>query len=159
MFQSFPLSFSSNSHSSSKPYLLYEASPESTFPQYYSLTPSFIFCGSCLSISILWKNIGYWCASVLSLLLSFPYNASMEPVAYRCSAPIHMCAQSLSHIQLFATPWAATARIFCPCNFPGKKTRVGYHFLLPRIFLTWGSTSLMSPALAGRFFTIELLYI
>ena len=53
MFQSFPLSFSSNSHSSSKLYLLYEASPESTFPQYYSLTPSFIFCGSCLSISIL----------------------------------------------------------------------------------------------------------
>ena len=36
-------------------------------------------------------------------------------------------------------------------------TRVGYHFLLQGIFLTQGSNPhLMSPALAGRFFTTSL---
>ena len=30
------------------------------------------------------------------------------------------------------------ARLFCPWYFPGKNTRVGYHFLLQGIFLTQG---------------------
>ena len=30
-------------------------------------------------------------------------------------------------------------RFRCPWNFPGKNTRVGYHFLLQEIFLTQGS--------------------
>ena len=37
---------------------------------------------------------------------------------------------------------------------PGKNTGVGCHFLLQGIFLTQGSNlNLMSPALAGGFFT------
>ena len=30
-----------------------------------------------------------------------------------------MCAQLLSHVQLFATPWT---RALCPQDFPGKNT-------------------------------------
>ena len=30
-------------------------------------------------------------------------------------------------------------RSLCPCNFPGKDTGVGYHFLLQGIFLSQGS--------------------
>ena len=29
--------------------------------------------------------------------------------------------------------------LFCPCDFPGKNTGVGCHFLLQGIFLTQGS--------------------
>ena len=32
-----------------------------------------------------------------------------------------------------------TARLLCPWDFPGKKTRVGCHFLLQGIFPTQGS--------------------
>ena len=54
------------------------------------------------------------------------------------------------------------ARLLCPWDSPGKRTGVGCHALLQGIFPTQGlnplfffleSTSLMSPALAGRFFT------
>ena len=33
------------------------------------------------------------------------------------------------------------SRLVCPCDFPGKNTGVGCHFLLQRIFLTQGSNS------------------
>ena len=41
-----------------------------------------------------------------------------------------MCAQSLSHIQFFATLWT--------WDFPGKNTGVSCHFLLQGIFLIQG---------------------
>ena len=44
-------------------------------------------------------------------------------------------------------------RLLCPWDFPGKNTGVGCHFLLQGIFLTQGSKSAVSPALAGGFFT------
>ena len=40
------------------------------------------------------------------------------------------------------------SRLFCPWNSPGKNTGVGCHSLLQGI-------ELLSPALAGRFFTAE----
>ena len=43
--------------------------------------------------------------------------------------------QSLSHVQLFVTPWTVA---HCPCDFPGKNTGVGCYFLLQGIFLTQG---------------------
>ena len=55
-----------------------------------------------------------------------------------------------SHVPLFMTTWTA-ARLLCPWDFPGKKTGVGCHALLPGIFPT--QVSLMSPALARGFFT------
>ena len=52
-------------------------------------------------------------------------------------------AQSLTHVQLFATPWIQATRPLCPWNFPGKNTGVGAHFLLQGVFPTQG----LSPSL------------
>ena len=59
-----------------------------------------------------------------------------------------------------ATPWTVQpTRLLCSWNFPGKNIGVGCRFLLQRIFPTQGSdpwiepASLVSPALAGKFFT------
>ena len=47
-----------------------------------------------------------------------------------------LCAQLLSHVQLFGISWPG----FSVHNgFPGKNTGVGFHFLLQGIFLTQGS--------------------
>ena len=43
------------------------------------------------------------------------------------------CAQLLSHVWLFVTPWTG---LLCLWNFPGKNIEVAYHFLLQGIFLT-----------------------
>ena len=51
-------------------------------------------------------------------------------------------AQSLSHVQLFATHRLKPARL-CPWNFPGKNTGVSCHFVLQGIFLTQRSN--LSP--------------
>ena len=62
-----------------------------------------------------------------------------------------ICAQSLSCVQLFVTPWTAAHRLLCPQNFPGKKTGVGCPFLLQKIFPIQDQTC--TPALTGRYFT------
>ena len=40
--------------------------------------------------------------------------------------------------QLSDSLWPLATRLFCSWNFPGKNTRVGYHFLLQVIFPTQG---------------------
>ena len=47
-------------------------------------------------------------------------------------------AQSLSHVQLFATPWTIAIRLLSPWNLPGRNTGVGCHFLLQGIVPTQG---------------------
>ena len=42
------------------------------------------------------------------------------------------------YVQFLATLWTVAARLLCPWDFPGKNTRVGYHFLLQGIFPTQG---------------------
>ena len=42
----------------------------------------------------------------------------------------------LSCVQLVVTPW--TTKFLCPWDFPGKKTKVGCHFLLQGILLIQG---------------------
>ena len=68
-----------------------------------------------------------------------------------------LCAQVLSHFPLFVTLWTVAHQApLTTGDFPGKNTRVGCHFLLQEIFPTQGSNlhlSLISPALASRFFT------
>ena len=44
----------------------------------------------------------------------------------------------LRSVWFFMTPWLQPTRLFCPLNFPGKNTGMGYQFLLQRIFLTQG---------------------
>jgi len=36
------------------------------------------------------------------------------------------------------TSWTVACRLLCPWNIPDRNTRVGYHFILQRIFLTQG---------------------
>jgi len=54
------------------------------------------------------------------------------------SSSVALVGQSLSHVQLFATPELQHARLLCPWGFPGKNTGVGCHFLLQGIFLDQG---------------------
>ena len=63
--------------------------------------------------------------------------------------------QSLSHVQLFATPWTVAPGLPCPQDSPSKNTGVGCHALLQGNLPDQGIelTSLASPALGGRFFT------
>ena len=63
-----------------------------------------------------------------------------------------------SCVLLFATLWTVQpARLLCPWDSPGKNTGGGCHILLQGIFPTQGlNLSLMSSALAGRFFTISI---
>ena len=59
----------------------------------------------------------------------------------------------------FATPWTLAARLLCAWNSPGKNTGVGCHSLFQGIFPTQGlNLSLLSPALAGGFFTTSATY-
>ena len=60
--------------------------------------------------------------------------------------------QLLNFVQLFATSWTAAFRLFCPWDFPGKNTGVGFHVLFYGIYPGIGPSS---PVLAGGFFTIE----
>ena len=46
--------------------------------------------------------------------------------------------QSLSCVQLFATPWSVAPRLLCPWDFPSRNTGAGCHFLLQGIFPTQG---------------------
>ena len=46
---------------------------------------------------------------------------------------------SLSHVQLFVTPWTVARQAPLSMDFPGKNTGVGCHFFLQRIFQTQGS--------------------
>ena len=47
-----------------------------------------------------------------------------------------VCAQLLSHDQLFVAHGLQPARLLCRWDFPGKNTGVGCNFFLQVIFLT-----------------------
>ena len=57
---------------------------------------------------------------------------------------VYVCV--LSHVQLFATPWAI-AWLPCPGNFVGKNTGVGCHFLFQAVFPTQGPKLPVLPLL------------
>ena len=61
-------------------------------------------------------------------------------------------AQSLSRIQLFATPWTVARQAPLSMGFPRQEYWSGLPCPPPGI----EPVSLVSPALAGRFFTTEL---
>ena len=74
---------------------------------------------------------------------------------YVCIHTCAVCAQSLSHIGLFATPWSVACQAPLPMEFSRQESWSGLPFSTlgdlpyPRI----ETASLVSPALAGRFFT------
>ena len=53
--------------------------------------------------------------------------------------------KSLSHVQLFATPWTVAHQAPPSMDSPGKNTGVGCHFLLQGIFLTMDWTQGSNP--------------
>ena len=63
---------------------------------------------------------------------------------------VHVCAQSLNRVWLFATPWTIATRLLCLWDFPGKNIRVGCHFLLQGIFPTQGSNRISCISYIGR---------
>ena len=104
------------------------------------------------------KHIHYYVMLFIYAYIACIYCAIC--IIYIC---VYMCACLLSFfspVQLFATLWTVACQ---DCNppgssvqdSPGKNTAMGCHALLQGIFLTQGSNpvSLMSPVLAGRFFT------
>ena len=86
-------------------------------------------------------------ASVKSLLVhmpSFKWGLS-GPAFINCNSVgltiFHtcVCAQSLSHIRLFATPWTVTCQAPLTVEFSRQEYWSGLHFLLQGIFPTQGS--------------------
>ena len=53
--------------------------------------------------------------------------------------PLVSVLRRFSCVWLFAILWTIAPRLLCPRDSPGKKTGVGYHALLQRIFPTQGS--------------------
>ena len=128
------------------PYLLPSAwaislSPEGFLPQVLAESPKAL---SSLGFSLKpWRTVrpgnagGYmlpWPMSDKSLL---PFWSSAE----RCL--LHRVSEwvkSLSHVLLFATPWAvACTSLLRPWDFLGESTGVGCHFLFQGIFPNQGS--------------------
>ena len=62
------------------------------------------------------------------------------------------CAQSLSHVRLFATPWTVAHQVLCAWNFEEYYSRLPFPapWALPNPGME--PASLASPALAGGFF-------
>ena len=98
-----------------------------------------------------------WCKIEKIVKFTSKHN-SLRNVSTLWSHRRLLCACMLSCfslVWLLATPWTVASRLLCPWDSPGKKTGVGCHALLQGILSYLGiePTSLMSPALAGRFFT------
>ena len=84
--------------------------------------------------------IKFYQDTIILIYLHNVYDCSMEDFR-SCDKDrmVCVCAQSLSHVQLFATQWTAPARLLCPWDSPDKNTGVGCHTLLQGIFPTQGS--------------------
>ena len=66
------------------------------------------------------------------------------------------CAQLLSHVWLFVTPWTAAHKTPLSKGFYSKNTRVDCHFLLQGIFLTQGSNPHLLCLLHGQVDSLPL---
>ena len=101
-------------------------------------------------------SVGYWRWPEVSK--QSDYQAT-EFLIFLYIFLMHECyiLSHFSRVQLFVTPWTITLQLQSSVHgdSASKNTRVGCQSLLQRIFPTqgWNPTSLMSPALAGGFFT------
>ena len=83
------------------------------------------------------KNLVSSCwASALRKETSRKISVICQRVASDVGLILRVCIWSLSHVQLFATPWTAARQAACPWDIPGKNTGVGCHFLLHGLILT-----------------------
>ena len=65
------------------------------------------------------------------------YSFSISFIYHSIMPLMSICAQLLSCVLLFATPWTLAPRLFRPWDFLGKNIGVRCHFLLQGIFLSW----------------------
>ena len=118
---------------------------------------------SCVSFYCTVKWVSYTCVytyTYTSLFFRHPshsaYHRLQSLFCYMYTLLIlHMCASSLSHIWLFATPWTVACQVPLPTEFSRQEYWSGCHFLLQGIvpIQGWNPHLFTSPALAGRFFT------
>ena len=91
------------------------------------------------------QSLSYWTIKAVPIIFFFKCQShkrqklwiSQVRGAFVCVCVcVCVCVQSLSHVQLFVTPWptACPLRLLCPWDFPGKNTGVGCYFLLQGIF-------------------------
>ena len=92
--------------------------------------------------------------SVKHIHLSLFFVNRVLSLYYIPLVKIVVIVQSLSCVQLFATPWAVASQAPLSWDFPGKNTGVGCHFLFQVIFPVQGLKP-MSPAFAAGFFITE----
>ena len=81
-------------------------------------------------------------------------NFRKVPFRRLLCVPPCLCAELLSHVQLFATLWDCSPLVSSVPDFPGKDTGVGCHVLQQRIFPTQGSNPHFLQLLNCR----EILY-
>ena len=88
---------------------------------------------------------------------TFTARSGLQSLIRELRSCVHVYMLScFRHIQLFATLWTVAHQALLSLDSSGRNTGVGFHALLQQIFLTQGSNPcLMSPALAGRFFTTK----
>ena len=102
-------------------------------------------------------NVGNSPVVQLIGLGTFTARSGLQSLVRELRSCVHVYMLScFSHIQLFATLWTVAHQALLSMDSSGRNTGVGFHALLQQIFLTQGSNPcLMSPALAGRFFTTK----
>ena len=81
---------------------------------------------------------------LLTRLFSFPRDVTQHSAKTHVRRWLLCCAQLLSHVQLFVTPWTVACQaplsigLYSPWNSPGQNTGVGSLSLLQGIFQTQG---------------------
>ena len=81
---------------------------------------------------------------LLTRLFSFPRDVTQHSAKTHIRRWLLCCAQLLSHVQLFVTPWTVACQaplsigLYSPWNSPGQNTGVGSLSLLQGIFPTQG---------------------
>ena len=97
------------------------------------------------------------CVCLLLWSLTSPGSTGWGFLLMHCVCVcVCVCVFSCTHSVMSYSLWPHglyPSRLPCPWNFPGKNTGSYCHFPLQGVFPTEESVSLMSPALASRFFT------
>ena len=105
-----------------------------------------------------------WCSSSWCWVydMSVPENNAEPIVKHHPSSrrPSYaVCAQSLSHLCFFVTPWTVALQASRSWKSPGNNIGVGYHFLFHRIFPTQGLNSRVWRLLNWQAYSLPLHHL
>ena len=138
-----------------------EFDPQEDFPWRTKWQPTLVFLPgeshgqrSLVGFSPWGHRVGhYWSDLSQSILVSvlkhcgvvLPVSGTLINMSYHTHSFVSATlltlseVKSLSHVQLFLTPWTVACQTPPSMGFPGKSTGMSCHSLLQRIFLTKGS--------------------